>query len=40
MRDFTFYKLCGTGNDFVMVDNRENVIGNRKKLAQVWELTV
>ena len=34
MRDFTFYKLCGTGNDFVMVDNRENVIGNRKKLAQ------
>lgn len=32
--ELEFYKLCGTGNDFVVVDNREGKIKNKKKLAE------
>lgn len=28
-----FYKMVGSGNDFVVIDNRKNIIKNRKKAA-------
>ena len=33
-KKITFYKLVGTGNDFIVIDNRTNGIRNRKKLSQ------
>ena len=33
MSDLIFSKLSGTGNDFVVIDNRKKVVKNLKKLA-------
>jgi len=32
--DVHFYKMCGTGNDFVIIDNRRSIIRSRKKIAR------
>ncbi|MBT8260272.1 MAG: diaminopimelate epimerase, partial [Bacteroidia bacterium] len=36
---FTFYKYQGTGNDFIIIDNRQNVFdkNNTKLVAQLCD---
>ncbi len=33
-KEVLFFKMVGTGNDFVVIDNRKSLIGSRAKLAQ------